>query len=129
MNARSSKEAGFIRLRALLWILFLSAGLYAAYMFVPPYVAFYMLKTEVEEEARVAHMYTDEALASRITSKAAAWSIELGPQDLYIERGMEQIRIRVNYTVGLNFFDRYERELVYSIDARAPLKEKGRVLQ
>lgn len=109
--------------------MFLSAGAYLAYMFVPPYVGFYMLKTEVEEEARVAHMYTDEALASRITTKAAAWSVELGPEDLLIDRGVEQIRIRVDYTVGLNFFDRYERNLAYQIDVRAPLKERGRVLQ
>lgn len=88
-----------------------------------------MLKTEVEEEARVAHMYTDEALASRIITKAAAWSIPLGPENLEIVRGREEIRITVDYTVTLNFFDRYEHELFYYIDVKEQLKEKGRVLQ
>ncbi len=108
--------------------MFLSAGIYAAYMFVPPYAGFYMLKTEVEEEVRVAHMYTDEVLAKRITGKAASWSIELSPQELQIYRGSDDIRIIVDYTVTLDFFDRYSRELVYHIDVNGPLKEKGRVL-
>ena len=100
-----------------------------AYMFVPPYAGFYMLKTDVEEEARIAHMYTDEDLASRITRKAAAWSVTLGPDNLEIVRDSEQITIKVDYTVSLNFFDRYVRELDYHILVEAPLKEKGRVLQ
>jgi len=50
-----------------------------------------MLKTDVEEEARIAHMYTDEDLASRITRKAAAWSVTLGPDNLEIVRDSEQI--------------------------------------
>ncbi|OGP13782.1 MAG: hypothetical protein A2052_08880 [Deltaproteobacteria bacterium GWA2_54_12] len=129
MNENCVKEAGFISVRALFWLLFLAVSFYGAYMFVPPYVGFYMLKTEVEEEARVAHMYTDEALESRITGKAAAWSIPLGPENLEIIRGRYQIRITVDYTVTLNFLDRYDRELVYNIDVSEPLKASGRVLQ
>lgn len=98
-------------------------------MFVPPYAGFYMLKTEVEEEAKLAHMYTDEALVSRITGKAAAWSIPLGPENLEIIRDRDEIRITVDYTVTLIFFDRYDRELVYNIDVREPLKASGRILQ
>lgn len=98
-------------------------------MLIPPYAGFYMLKTEVEEEAKTAHMYTDAALADRITMKAAAWSIDLGPDKLLIERGMEHITIAVDYTVGLDFFGGYHRELAYHIEVRRPLKERGRVLQ
>lgn len=129
MNRNCVKGAGFISIRALFWLLFLAASFYGAYMFVPPYAGFYMLKTEVEEEARIAHMYTDEALEKRITGKAAAWSIPLGPENLEIIRGSDEIRITVDYTITLNFFDRYDRELVYNIDVRGPLKASGRVLQ
>lgn len=129
MNRNCVKEAGFISIRALFWLLFLAASFYVAYKVVPPYAGFYMLKTEVEEEARVAHMYTDEALESRITGKAAAWSILLGPENLVIIRGRDQIRITVDYTVTLNFLDRYDRELVYNIEVSEPLKASGRILQ
>lgn len=129
MNGNRFKEAGFISFKALFWILFLAASFYGAYMLVPPYAGFYMLKTEVEEEAKLAHMYTDEALAGRITGKAAAWSIPLGPENVEIIRDRDEIRITVDYTVTLIFFDRYNRELVYNIDVREPLKVSGRVLQ
>ena len=129
MNDKRAKGAGFIRIRALFWLLFLASGFYGAYMLIPPYAGFYMLRTEVEEEARTAHMYTDAALANRITTKAAVWSVNLGPDNLVIERGVDQIRITADYTVDLNFFNRYHRELDYHIDVRQPLKERGRILQ
>jgi len=129
VNDNRSKGAGFISIRALVWLLVLSSGFYGAYMLIPPYAGFYMLKTEVEEEARTAHMYTDAALADRITMKAAAWAIELGPDKLLIERGMEHIKIVVDYTVGLDFLGGYHRELDYHIEVNRPLKERGRVLQ
>jgi hypothetical protein len=129
VNRNCVKQAGFISIRALFWILFLVASVYGAYKVVPPYAGFYMLKIEVEDEARIAHMYTDEALASRITGKAANWSIPLSPENLEIIRDSDEIRITVDYTVTLNFFDRYSRELVYNIDVREPLKVSGRVLQ
>lgn len=109
--------------------MFLSAGFYLAYMFVPPYAGFYMLKIDAEEEAGIAHMYSDEELASRITRKAASWSIPLGPENLEITRGSEDITIEVNYAVNLSFFDLHERELVYHIEVKEPLKETDRVLQ
>lgn len=129
MNGNCVKEAGYINIRALFWLLFLSASLYGAYKFVPPYAGFYMLKTEIEEEARTAHMYSDAALASRITVKAASWSIPLGPENLAISRGMEHLTITVDYTVDLVFFGRYTREIDYHIEVKEPLKEKGRLLQ
>jgi hypothetical protein len=129
VNGNCVKEAGYINIRALFWLLLLSASIYGAYKFVPPYVGFYLLKTEVEEEARTAHMYTDAVLASRITGKAASWSVTLGPQNMAIVRGMEHITITVDYTVDLVFFDRYERSIDYHILVREPLKEKGRFLQ
>ncbi|MCC6502013.1 MAG: hypothetical protein IT362_02610 [Deltaproteobacteria bacterium] len=129
MNDNRAKGAGFISIRALFWLLFLASCFYAAYKFIPPYASFYMLKTEVEEEAKTSHMYTDAALANRITTKAAVWSIPLGPDKLVIARGTDQITITVDYTVDLDFFDRYHKELVYHIEVRQPLKERGRILQ
>lgn len=127
MNGRNAK--GFISIRALFWLTLLAAVIYGAYKFVPPYAGFHMLKTEVEGEAKTAHMYTDAALRRRITDKAAAWSIHLDEQNLEIVRGREYIQISVNYTVDLDFFHRYNHELVYSIEVQEPLKETGRVLQ
>lgn len=119
------KKAGFMSLRALFWLAFLAAGIYGAYMYGPPYVGYYMLKTEVEGEAKTAHMYSDEQLASRITKKAAAWSIPLDDEKLEILRGVEDIRINVYYTVDVNHFNTYHHVIPYGIEVQEPLKDKG----
>ena len=123
MNARPGNKAGFITLKALFWILFLAAVSYGAYKFAPPYFGYIMLRTDVGEEAKVAHMYNDERLAGRILKKAAVWSIPLGEEHVLIQRGREDIRIAVSYSVVLDFFGRYEKELFYDIEVEKPLKE------
>lgn len=129
MSGRYAKSAGFISLRALFWLLFLASAFYGAYKFGPPYAAFYMLKIEVEGVAKTAHMYTDEKLAERIKDKAASWSVPLGEDSLEIVRGAENVSISIYYTVVVDFFGRYSREIDYSIEVEEPLKETGRVLQ
>jgi len=123
VNARPGNKAGFITLKALFWILFLAAVSYGAYKFAPPYFGYIMLRTDVGEEAKVAHMYNDERLAGRILKKAAVWSIPLGEENVLIQRGREDIRIAVSYSVVLDFFGRYEKELFYDIEVEKPLKE------
>lgn len=123
VNTRAGNKAGFITLKALFWILFLAAVSYGAYKFAPPYFGFYMLRTDVGEEAKVAHMYTDEQLAGRILKKASVWSIPLGEENLLIERGRDDIRIAVSYSIVLDFFGRYKKELFYDIEVQKPLKE------
>ena len=123
MNARPGNKAGFITLKALFWILFLAAVSYGAYKFAPPYFGYIMLRTDVGEEAKVAHMYNDERLAGRILKKAAVWSIPLGEENVLIQRGREDIRIAVSYSVVLDFFGQYEKELFYDIEVERPLKE------
>jgi len=123
VSTKCGNKAGFITLKALFWILFLTASSYGAYKFAPPYLGFFMLRIDVGEEAKVAHMYTDEQLTGMIIKKADVWSIPLSGENILIQRGQEEIRIAVSYSVVLNFFDRYEQELFYDIDVEKPLNE------
>lgn len=88
-----------------------------------------MLKTDVEDEAKIAHMYTDEALVKHILQKAEVWSIPIGTDNIEIIRDRSDITIAVHYTVTLNFLDRYTREINYEILIKEPLKETSRILQ
>lgn len=121
-------KGGYITFKALVWILIISSALYSAYKFAPPYLGYLMLKTEVEDEAKIAHMYTDRALERRIFQKASVWSIPIDEQNLEIVRDSSHISISVHYTVDLNFFDRYHKVLEYRIAVREPLKDPARVL-
>lgn len=119
---------GESNLKTLVWLIIIVSGLYAAYKFAPPYVSFYMLKVDVEEEAKNAHMYNDAALANRILNKAGSWSISLGSDNIEIDRMRTSISVSVHYTETITFFGRYSKTIEYDIDVEKPLKETGRTM-
>ncbi|MBW7956601.1 MAG: hypothetical protein H3C68_01800 [Deltaproteobacteria bacterium] len=128
MKRRRVDKAGYATVRALFWITLLSSFAYGVYKLAPPYIGYMMLKSDVGEEAKFAHMHTDEALAEHILAKAAAWDLPLDETGLVIERGRENIYIYAEYTVVVNFLNRYEKEFFYNIEVQRPLKQPGEPL-
>ncbi|MBI5236603.1 MAG: hypothetical protein HY886_10205 [Deltaproteobacteria bacterium] len=122
-HKRFFDNSGEGRLRVLFWICLLAAAVYAGYKFAPPLVAYHLFKTEVQDEAKLAHMYGDEKLLVRIMDKARGWDIPIGSDDIKINRYKDEIFISVHYSVTLDFPGGYSKELFYGIDARAPLKD------
>ena len=108
---RPSDQKGDVRLKTLFWIFFFAALLYGAYKIVPSYVSFYMTKTDVQEEAKIAHMYSDESLAKRILQNAETWSVPLTKDDIEIIRNNGYISITVRYTDRIVFFGRFVEEI------------------
>lgn len=129
MSIRHFNEDGFITARALFWLIVFVAAAYGGYKFVPPYFSYYMMKNEVGNEAKVAHMYTDERVAQRIMEKAETWSVPLDIRDIEILREQYDINIRVRYTVVVNLAGRYKKYLHFDIQVRRPLKETSRILE
>ena len=121
MNAIKNSR-GAVSIRALFWILVIASSLYAAYKFLPPAATFYMMKTEVEEEAKIAHMHDDVVLAARILDKANIWSVPVQRHNIEIIRRRSTISISVNYTTTISFFDRWKRVQDYSIFVEKPIK-------
>ncbi|MBI5588700.1 MAG: hypothetical protein HY889_10105 [Deltaproteobacteria bacterium] len=121
-------QDGKVSFKALFWTLFFVSAFYGAYKFAPPYFSFYMLKTDVEEEAKIAHMYDDNALEKRILQKARTWSIPLEHENIEIVRGKEDISISVRYTDTLDFVGGYTREIPHEIIVEKTLKDTSRVL-
>lgn len=129
VNRRRVDKAGYATVRALFWLTLLSLFGYGVYKLAPPYIGYMMLKTDVGEEAKFAHMHTDEALEERIIAKAAAWDLPLDRTGLIIERGPEDIYIYAEYTVVVNFLNRYEKEFFYNVEVQKPLKQTGAPLR
>ncbi|GMR05220.1 MAG: hypothetical protein BMS9Abin24_013 [Thermodesulfobacteriota bacterium] len=113
---------GAITIKGLFWTLVIASSLYAAYKFIPPAVTYYMIRTEVEDEARIAHMHGDAVLAARILEKANIWSVPIDREDIEIERDRDSIAISVNYSTTISFFNRWSRVQNYSINVEEPLK-------
>ncbi len=122
-------SAGRISLRALIWIIVLSSALYSGYKLSYPYFSYYMLKTDVEEELKLAHMYKDSTLRARIARKAAAWSVPITADDVKISRDLDKLTISVNYSETIIFLGRYKKKLVFSIKASGPVREPARMLR
>lgn len=122
-------QRGSIRLKTVFWILFWAALLYGAYKIVPPYVSFYMIKTDVEEQTKIAHMYDDAALAARITKNAQSWSVPLAKEEIEVVRNGYEITITVRYTDTIVLFGRTVKEIPREISVKRPLKEPSGVLQ
>lgn len=125
---RFGNEGGFSRLKTIFWVSFFGLSIYGAWVVAPPWLAFWMLKTEVEDEAKIAHMYTDQALGKRILMKANAWNVPITSDNLEIVRGRDFISIQVDYKVTFVFFNSYEREQRFYIDISKPLKDGSGVL-
>ncbi|MBI5810010.1 MAG: hypothetical protein HZB21_02315 [Deltaproteobacteria bacterium] len=123
-----SDTRGRVTYKTLIWLVILSLAGYAGYKFAVPYAAYFMMKTAVEEETKVAHMYTDEFLAKRLLKNAEAWDIPIDREDIIIDRDTD-IMIRIRYTVTVTLFNRYNKDLSFEIRVTAPLKETTRILQ
>jgi len=102
--------------RTLFWGLFLAVCLYAGYLLVPPYTTFYLFKTEVENEATLAHIYSDADLAKRIYERAMDWNIPINLRDIRIIRGKNEINITIFYVVTLDVAGYYQRDMEYFVD-------------
>lgn len=122
------KNDGRISLKALIWIIILSSALYTGYKLSYPYFSYYMLKTDVGEELKLAHRYTDASLRRRIAEKAAAWSVPVTADDVHITYGFKRITIRVKYTETITFLGRFKKKFVFKIDISGPMKDRNHVL-
>lgn len=122
-------QRGAITLKGLFWVVVIVVAVYGGYKLVPPSVSYYMLKTEVEEEAKIAHRYSDAALAGRIINKARTWDIPIERRDIVISRGFRDLTIDVAYSVEIRFVGGYTRTNEYYIHVSEPIKEGGNVLR
>lgn len=119
---------GSTSFRAIFWILFLAAAGYAGYMIAPPYVSYYMFKTDIEEEAKFAHMYKDEKLIARIMAKAESWGVPVVTDDINISRTATDVRVTAQYSVTLNFPGMEPMVIHYYIDVTKPLTDASGAL-
>jgi len=123
------KNDGRITLKALIWIIILSSALYSGYKLSFPYFSYYMLKTDVGEELKLAHMYTDASLRRRIAKKAKAWSVPITADDVFISYDFDKITIRIRYSETITFLGRYKKKFIFKIDATGPMKKRNSYLR
>ncbi|MBI5238554.1 MAG: DUF4845 domain-containing protein [Deltaproteobacteria bacterium] len=124
-----SDKKGVAGLKALIWLAILGSAVVVAVKLAPPYISFLMIKTDVESEAKIAHMYTDESLKKRILTKTKAWGIPITAEDIVLERRRTAIAVRIKYKETIDFFGKYSKDIEFQVVTEAPLKESSGTLQ
>jgi len=124
-----SRNDGRISLKALVWILIFSSAIYVGYKLYYPYFSYYMLKTDVKEEIKLAHMYTEASLRRRVVKDAHNWYVPITTDDVHISRDFRTITISVNYSNTITFLGGYKRKFVFNISVSGPVKESRRILR
>ncbi len=121
-------DSGFMSIRQIFWLVFLSIAVYIGSQVIPPYVGYVMLKSEVKNELKVAHLYTDKEIREHIVEKAREWSVPLDSyENIRIDRREFEIKVKVSYEVPVTLFDKekYTRVFYYDIKVIAELKQKA----
>ncbi len=121
-------QRGAIGSGALLWVLVFSLAIYAGYIVVPPYVAYYMLEAEVKSQAEHAHSRSDAEMKRSILEKAVSWSIPIEKKHVLIRRNFDSISVDINYSVRFVFFEQYVKVMPFSVDVDMGLKESSGIL-
>lgn len=120
-------EKGASTASSLFWIVFLGLSIYIGYLFVPPYLKYYVFKTHVEDEAKLGHAYDDVTLAKRMYRVAVEWDVPIELKDISIIRSNnnKKLSVTVYYVVTVNAAGLYQRDLEYFIDVTQPVMESS----
>ncbi len=115
------------RSRRLLWLLVLVSAVYLVVNLAPPWFSYRMVRYEVENDARNAHLYTDDQILEHILEAAYIWGVSLTEDNVEIARGFAKIEIEVDYDVDVNFLNRYIKTFHYGIYAVEPLRANDKI--
>ncbi len=102
MNRKAERGGG--RLKAIVWLLILAAGIYVAAKIIPVYFANYQLLDKMQTEARFAtvNRRSDEQIRDIIYREIKDRDIPARREDIRVESTPRGVRISVDYTVTVD---------------------------
>jgi hypothetical protein len=98
-----SRQSGEGRLGCIVGLLIFAAAVLVAYKMIPVKVKAADLRDTITSESRAAGSRTDAAILNNILYKAKELNLPVGKEDIEIRRGGQAMRIRVKYTVPVEF--------------------------
>lgn len=119
MNKNGKASAG-----TLIWIVLIAAVVYVGVKFAPPYITYYMIKSEVENDAQTAHLYDDQKILNLIMIRVKEFELPIEEKDIIVERKENEIGISLDYKIDVIFFTGYVKTLFFNIRTVKPLKTK-----
>jgi len=98
------RSRGGARLKAIVWLLIVGAGIYVGAKVVPIYFANYQLQDKMQTEARFAMVNhrTNEEVRDVIYREIQDRDIPARREDIQVESSQRGVQIRVDYTVTVD---------------------------
>lgn len=115
LTGRSRHQRGEGKLKAIIYTLFLIAGIYVAVKLVPVYVAEYQLKDKMNEQARfaVVNRYSDEQIKDMLYKVVQDLDIPAKRDDIKVSNTGKGLSISLEYTVPVDLVV-YKTDLTFS---------------
>jgi hypothetical protein len=101
--SRSRGQAGDSKLGCILWTLLLVVGVMIGWKAIPVKIASSELYDFMVEQAKWAGSASEETLKKRILDKGRELDLPLDPRYVVCERPGDKVRMRVQFTVPLEF--------------------------
>lgn len=115
LTGRSRHQRGEGKLKAIIYTLFLIAGIYVAVKLVPVYVAEYQLKDKMNEQARfaVVNRYSDDQIKDMLYKVVQDLDIPAKRDDIKVSNTGKGLSISLEYTVPVDLVV-YKTDLTFS---------------
>ena len=92
------------RVKALLGVLLVVVGAYAAWILLPPYINNYEFQDDIQNEALI-NSYsskTEQDIRNTLAKKAADYGIPLKAEQIHVQRSGPELSIWADYTVHVD---------------------------
>lgn len=114
---------GVSTIAVIFWLAFFAVAVYVGVKAAPPYISYYMLKTDIKTDVmKNAQLYSDADIERLILEKARSWSVPIGHDDIVITRFIETISVQIKWNETIDLNDMYKRTVYFNIAEEAPLK-------
>ncbi len=103
MADRRSTQRGDSKLGCVLWLLLLGVAVMVGWKMIPLKISAAELEDFMSEQAKFAAGASEETLKRRILDKAGELNLPVRPQDVTVSKANERIRMRVVFTIPVEF--------------------------
>jgi hypothetical protein len=120
VKASQRCQRGEGKLKAIVYMVILVAGVYVAFKTVPLYVADYQLKDKMSEQARFAivNRYSEDQIRDIIFKTVQDLDIPAKREDIKVEHTNHGLRISLAYTAPVDFTV-YQTDMSFSPSSEA----------
>ncbi|MEW6324317.1 MAG: hypothetical protein AB1515_02915 [Nitrospirota bacterium] len=113
-RSRRQAQAGGVKLGTLVFLLLIAGGIYLAFAYIPPWMAYRALKDQMIEQTRESAILPDEEIRERLAIIARSWELPLTAEDFVVTRTDGRLSIAAQWDVTIHHFGLYDHRLRFA---------------